>query len=176
MLIQRAVDFDITAQKQLFDLYYKRMWKHCMKYTKNSTDASDLLYTSYQSFFRTLNRFKYSDEDSVMKWLKGIVYLNFQNQRRKKFSWEPLPSDEETAEIVMPGVEEKMDHARLMSLVMRHKDNKYVMVFILHVIWDWEHEEISGRLRIPKNTSYKYLFRGRQHLQDQLGNFKNSFI
>ena len=175
-LIKRAVDFDLSAQKQLFALFHDRMWKLCMKHVNNRADADDLLYSSYQSFFKTLHRFTYSDEDSVMKWLAGITYLKSQEQRRTNSRWVMSAPDMEVEATIMPDVEAKMDHAKLLSLVLKHKDNKYIMVFILHVIMDWEHEEISERLRIAKNTSRNYLFRGQRHLQKQLGNNKNSFI
>jgi RNA polymerase sigma-70 factor (ECF subfamily) len=176
MLIKRAVNFDLDAQQQLFALFHDRMWRLCMKYVKNRTDADDLLYSSYQSFFKTLHKFRYSGEDSVMKWLAGIAYIKSQEQQRKKFRWVMLETAMTVEASIMPDVEDKIDHARLLSLVMKHKDNKYVMVFILHVIMDWEHEEISGRLLIAKNTSRNYVFRGQRHLQEQLINTKNSFI
>ncbi|MEP6675843.1 MAG: hypothetical protein ABJA78_11830 [Ferruginibacter sp.] len=43
MLIKRAVNFDLDAQQQLFALLHDRMWRLCMKYVKNRTDADDLL-------------------------------------------------------------------------------------------------------------------------------------
>src|SRR4051812_28307439 len=121
MLIKRAVNFDLDAQKQLFELFYHRMSILCMNYAKNPTDAEDLLYSSYQSFFKTLHKITYGDEDSLMKWLTGIVYINSKEHQRKKLRWTPLEEEEETDGPLMPDVEDRMDHARLLSLVMQHK-------------------------------------------------------
>ncbi len=176
LLIKRAVHFDLDAQKELFILFHHRLWNLCRKYLKNKTDAEDLLYCSYQSFFKTLHKFRYSDDESVMKWLAGIAYINTQEHQRKKFRWVLLQDDMEIETSVLPDVENKMDHATLLSMVMKHKDNKYVMAFILHVVMDWDHEEISGRFHLAKRSSHMYVSRGRRHLQDQLRNAKNSFI
>ncbi|MCP9749485.1 RNA polymerase sigma factor [Ferruginibacter sp. HRS2-29] len=176
-LVEEALLFDADAQQKLFDRYHKPMMQLCLKHFKNREDAREVVMGSFQAFFKNLHRFEYAGESSVFKWLAGFgnVYI-LRQRRQKKMQWRPVEEyDLGVPEDTQSRLEEKMDGAILMKYVMKYQDNVYVMVLILNVMLDWNHSEISERLRVSNNTSRSYLLRGKEFLQKKLNPHKNSF-
>ena len=171
-LITSCIKKDRKAQKQLFDKYAPVLLGICIRYTKDRSEAEDVLQDSFVKIFKNLDQFE--DKGSFEGWLKRIVVntaiSNF--RQNKKHSYQ-----EDISEINETRIENDSEfdadftHEELLN-VIRDLPAGYQMVFNLYAIEGYKHREIADMLEIDINTSKSQFSRARKLIQFKLEKLK----
>ena len=60
-LIEACIKGDRQAQRNLYDLFSKRMYVVCLRYTKSQQEAEDVLQDSFIKVFNNLKGYRSSE-------------------------------------------------------------------------------------------------------------------
>lgn len=153
-------------QSLLYQLYSKKMFGVCMFYSKNQTEAEDLLQEGFIKVFASIKQLK--DNNLVEAWMRRVFVTTFLQQYRKKNILQ--------YEVDMPEPEPDFSHndildaisARELMELIQTLTPQYRMVFNLYAVEGYSHQEIGEMLRISEGTSKSNLSRARTILQEQI--------
>ena len=70
-LVIKCLEKDTLAQKQLFDFYSRRMMGVCLRYSKDSDEAQDVLQMGFIKVFEKLDM--YNHKGSLEGWIRKII-------------------------------------------------------------------------------------------------------
>src|SRR5688572_1824761 len=158
---------DRKAQERLYKDYYKAMMKLCLCYTKNETDAVEVLNNGFLKVFRNIERFDPA-QAALYTWIRSIVInscLDFIKTRKRA---EPLSELKEDMDVHIPSdVLSKIKAEALLQLV-RQLPPATQGVFNLYVIEGYNHKEIGQLLEISEGTSKWHLSEARKSLQKMI--------
>lgn len=158
-----------AAQKQLYEKFSGRLMGICLRYTKNQTEAEDLLQEVFIKIFRQIKKFK--GTGSFEGWLCRIaVNTSITHYHRNKNHKDTGNVEDFREQLVdHEKVTHKMASNELMEIVQSLPDI-YQTVFNLYAIEGFTHKEISEQLGISEGTSKSQLSRARKLLQKKLTN------
>lgn len=154
------------------------MYNASLRIVDDTAEAEDIMQESFLDAFRRINTF--SGEGSFGNWLKRIVINNsLDTLRRKK---ETLSIEESQLDFPEPEVD--INEEQIQYQVKEVKDainllpQEYRVILSLFLLEGYDHEEISGILKISNNLSRTRFSRARQKLLSILeeNKIKNSFI
>jgi len=158
----------LSAQAKIYSLFADKLYKVCLKYSKNRVDAQDTLQDSFLMIFKDIKKFK--NKGSFEGWLKrvtiNVALQKFRSKSVLKFSDQ---EDDQIAEVSEDTYMEdsKIDLNVLLSLV-RKLPGQYQLVFNLYVLDGYSHKEIAELLNISIGTSKSNLSRARVILQQEI--------
>tara|TARA_B100000787_G_C16141211_1_gene272061 strand:- start:496 stop:1005 length:510 start_codon:yes stop_codon:yes gene_type:complete len=158
----------LSAQAKIYSLFANKLFKVCLKYSKNHEDAQDTLQDSFLMIFKDIKKFK--NKGSFEGWLKrvtiNVALQKFRSKSVLKFSDQ---EDDQIAEALEDIYMEdsKIDLNVLLSLV-RKLPGQYQLVFNLYVLDGYSHKEIAKLLNISIGTSKSNLSRARVILQQEI--------
>lgn len=174
LLIAACRKGDSKAQKRLYDTYHSTLMNICIRYSKDRGEAEQLVHDSFLKIFGRLER--YSNEGSFEGWVKRVcINTCLDNyKRRKTFAGMAelttvyaQDADEFGQHYISNEVMTKLSVDAILALVERLPD-KERLVFKLHVLDGYQHQEISSMLDIKPNHSYWLLHSARRQLQSLL--------
>jgi RNA polymerase sigma factor (sigma-70 family) len=140
----------------------------CLRYTKDSEEARDILQDGLIKVFQKLSQFSFSSP--LEGWVRRIV-VNTAIDRYRKNLAEPSAIDIEEAYDVASDETDAlsdMSHDELLSC-LQHMPAGYRMVFNMYVIEGFSHKEIAEALNITEGTSKSQLSKARGYLQRLVG-------
>ena len=158
----------MSAQAKIYSLFADKLFKVCLKYSKNHEDAQDTLQDSFLMIFKDIKKFK--NKGSFEGWLKrvtiNVALQKFRSKSVLKFS------DQEDDQIIGASEDIYMEDSKidlnvLLSLV-RKLPGQYQLVFNLYVLDGYSHKEIVKLLNISIGTSKSNLSRARVILQQEI--------
>ena len=160
---------DPASQKAVFDLFAGRMLGVCMRYSRNSADAEDILQDAFIKVFEKINQFK--SEGSFEGWIRKIgVNTALKKYTLSRYSKELLGQDlseKESIYFAEPVAYNHLSEKEILGLINELPDG-YRLVFNLFVIEGYKHEEIAEMLGIQAGTSRSQLAKARIQLQKQI--------
>jgi RNA polymerase sigma-70 factor (ECF subfamily) len=146
----------------------------CLRYTKNESDAMEVLNTGFYKVFKNITRYD-GAQASLYTWIRTIIInscLDFIKTNQKKISTEEMDKAGEVhipAEAIL-----KMKADELLKLV-RELPPATQAVFNLYVLEGYNHGEIAKLLQISEGTSKWHLSEARKKLQQMINEpVKNS--
>ena len=167
-LIKACIKEDATSQKEVFTRYSSKMLGVCHRYARNSADAEDILQDAFIKVFDKLHQYKF--EGSFEGWIRKIVV----NTALKKYTVSRYQKEisgyevkESTKLSAEPPVFSNLSQKELLHLINNLPDG-YRLIFNLHVIEGYQHEEIAVMLHIQPGTSRSQLVKARSLLQKQI--------
>ncbi len=137
----------------------------CMRYVKKLPDAEELMLNGFYNFFKTIDRFVYSQESSVGAWLKKIMINECLMFLRKGGNLKLVEEEHAAGVEVDEATMAKLNANEIFRLVMTLPPG-YRTVFNLFVIEGYSHKEIAEMLRITEGTSKSQLNKARMQLQE----------
>ena len=148
------------------------MMNLCLRYTKNETDALEVLNTGFYKVFKNIHRYNPA-KATLYTWIRTVIINSCldvikKNQQRS----ETGELDQAAAVHVPPGVIAKMSASEILQLV-RHLPPATQAVFNLYVIEGYNHSEIGKLIGISEGTSKWHLSEARKRLQKMI-NEQNS--
>jgi RNA polymerase sigma-70 factor (ECF subfamily) len=176
-----------TAQKALYDKYASLMRGVCMRYVRDESEVKDLLQEGFLKVFKNINSYKGSG--SFEGWIKRVMINNAINhyQKNRKLNQhieigkineieiqDEVPEDSEiddsvdrlelNSELVQKA---GFSHDELLE-IMNQIEEPFRLVFNLHYIENYRHDEIAGLLNIEIATSRTRLLRARKLIKQKL--------
>jgi len=166
-LIQKCIDGDSRAQKQVFDKLAPVMMSVCMRYAGDRQTAEDLLQDGFVTLFSKLDSYK--GDGSFEGWARRVFVTTCLMWLRKKDALK-MSDDLENARWLSsdtPTQMENIGYKELMKLITELPPG-FRTVFNMYVIEGYSHKEIAEELGITETTSRTQLSRARLWLQDRI--------
>lgn len=167
-IIESCKTGNIFAQNRVYDVFSARLYRLCLRYVQQEDDAEEVLMNGFLKFFRSLHEFEYRDDNSLEVWLKRIMVNEALMHLRKQKAL-PIFADEANAEnSLSTEMPDQSLHAKDIYAAIVQLPTGYRMVFNLHAIEGYSHEEIAKQLGISIGTSKSQLSKARAMLQTML--------
>ena len=156
------------SQRQLYDLYCRMVMGMALRYTRNLTDAEDVVQETFIKIFMKIGSLR--DEKSLTSWIKTITTNTCLDFLKSKNNDYIITSIEETDEDIKDEYHKNYDDIptqQLLAFVQELPDG-YRTVFNLFVFEKKPHREIAGLLGIKEDSSASQYFRARALLARQI--------
>ena len=162
---------DMEAFEEIYHLHHKRVYSICFRMLQNASDAEDLTQQVFIQLFRKLHTFR--GESSFTTWLHRLtvnqVLMHF---RRRMVKTEKTTEDGSTPIRIVTGTENPSRMALIDRIALNQAIGQlpagYRLVFILHDVEGFEHEQIGKMLGCAVGTSKSQLHKARQRLRQLL--------
>ncbi len=154
-----------ATQKALYDRYCKKMMVVCLRYSKSSAEAEDILQEGFVRVFQGLEGFR--QDAKLETWMTRIMVNTALNHHRKKMYLYPMVDVES---INLPQAEVSLSGLNFMQLLemIRELPQGCQIVFNMFAIEGYAHKEIAEMLGISEGTSKSQYARARSLLQEKL--------
>jgi RNA polymerase sigma-70 factor, ECF subfamily len=172
--IERAKQGDASAFEALYNLHKRRVYSLCLRMTANTAAAEDLTQEAFLQLFRKIATFR--GESAFSTWLHRMaVNVVLMQLRKKGLNVVPLEETMEGEE-ESPKKEPGADDVRLAGSIDRLQlENAigelppgYRMIFLLHDVQGYEHNEIADMVGCSIGNSKSQLHKARMKLRDLL--------
>jgi len=171
-LINQCLKHERKAQKKLFDKFAPILLGVCIRYTKDRSEAEDVLQEVFVKIFKSLNQFE--DKGSFEGWLKRIAVntaiTNYRQNKKHSFHDDITEVNETRIENTSDN-DVEFTHEELLNVILELPDG-YKMIFNLYAIEGYKHREIAEMLSIDVNTSKSQYSRARKLIQRKLEKLK----
>lgn len=173
-IIYGCINSDARCQEALFKRYSGKMLAVCLRYVRDPMEAEDVLQDGFIKVFRYINQFKF--EGSFEGWLRRIVVNTaLKHCQRKKIPFDDLQPEHPRNPGIEPYAYAHITETELLQLISQLPDG-YRIVFNLHVIEGYGHEEIAQLLGIKDSTSRSQLVKARRMLQQAVTSLNKTTI
>jgi RNA polymerase sigma-70 factor, ECF subfamily len=172
--IERAKQGDAEAFEALYNLHKRRVYSLCLRMTANTAAAEDLTQEAFLQLFRKIGTFR--GESAFSTWLHRMAVNVVLMQLRKKglpvVPLEETMEGEDEAPRKEPGAEDprlagSIDRMQL-QLSIRALPPGYRMIFLLHDVEGYEHNEIAEMVGCSIGNSKSQLHKARMKLRELL--------
>ena len=167
-IIDGVKAFDPMSQRDLYNTYSVQMFRICLRYSKDRSEAEDILQDGFVKVFRDINQFR--ADGPLGAWIRRImVNTALSHLRKKKDFIVDVPDYQglEPSTPNQPTFDSQMDAEKLMAYLQKLPDG-YRTVFNLYAIEGFTHEEIANELNISIGTSKSQLFKARDYIKKML--------
>lgn len=166
-LVNKCIEGDQLAQRKLFDRFAPKMMGVCLRYTKNSEQAEDVLQDGFVKVFTKLTYYK--GNGSLEGWIRRIMVNTALDQIRKnsKFNVNVAVDDVHHKLDFNGHIVESLMEQDLLNLIREMPDG-YRTVFNMFAIEGYSHKEIADQLNITENTSKSQYSRAKAYLRTKL--------
>nr|WP_223151072.1 sigma-70 family RNA polymerase sigma factor [Flavobacterium sp. GP15] len=147
----------------MYQLFAKKFFGVCLKYSRNYDDAQDNLQDGFIISFKKIHQ--YSGKGSFEGWAKRIL-INNALLRFKDIRFLEI-IDDSIAEVALEIEEENISLEYLLQIIQELPD-QYRIVFSLYVLDGYSHKEISEMLKISTGTTKSNLYRARLILKEKI--------
>lgn len=164
-LIDGCRKADRASQRALYDRYCRKMLVVCLRYSKTTAEAEDILQEGFVKVFNGLKDFR--QESKLETWITRIMVNTALNAQRKKLYLYPMVDVEE---VELPGVEVSISGIHFTQLLemIQALPQGCQIVFNLFAIEGYSHKEIAEQLGISEGTSKSQFARAKSLLQQRL--------
>ncbi|MGK7396735.1 MAG: RNA polymerase sigma factor [Candidatus Cyclobacteriaceae bacterium M3_2C_046] len=168
-LIKGCLKGDRKYQRELYEHFSKKMLVVCLRYTKSTLEAEDVLQEAFIKVFQNLKNFR--GDSKLETWIKRIVVNTALNHQRSKLYLYPMVdvdnmhylSDKKPLPISNYHFEELLKMIQALPVGCQ-------VIFNLYAIEGYQHNEIAESLNINIGTSKSQYARARQLLQNMISN------
>lgn len=164
-LIEGCRSGDRSSQRALYERYSRKMLVVCLRYSKTTAEAEDILQEGFVKVFHALKDFR--QESKLETWITRIMVNMALNSQRKKLYLYPMV---DVQEIDLPEDEVSISgihFSQLLEMIQSLPQGCQV-VFNLFAIEGYNHKEIGEMLGISEGTSKSQYARARSLLQAKL--------
>jgi RNA polymerase sigma factor (sigma-70 family) len=164
-LIEGCHKGDRSFHEALYERYCRKMLVVCLRYSKTTAEAEDILQEGFVKVFQGLKNFR--QESKLETWMTRIMVNTALNSQRKKLYLYPMVDVEN---IDVPEEEVSISGIHLMQLLemMQSLPQGCQVVFNLFAIEGYNHKEIGEMLGISEGTSKSQYARARSLMQAKL--------
>ena len=169
-IITGCLKGNVKYQKVLFEKYSGKFMTVCLRYATDQMQAEDMLQDAFIRIFNHLEQFKF--EGSFEGWMRRIVVnVSLKAIKNNRINF----STDEDAGVQIPDTStdapSHLSESELLRLI-RQLPTGYRIIFNLHAIEGFSHDEIGEMLRIKASTSRSQLVKARKMLQQQIINLQ----
>lgn len=166
-LIEMCAKGNGTAQRLLYERFYKKMYVVALRYSKTTFEAEDILQESFVKIFGAIENFK---KDSTLDyWIKRIVINTALKQNRRILDKMHMDDVDDMVEEPASEVfaDQSYDFKELLAIIQQLSPG-YQAVFNLYAIEGYKHNEIAEMLGISEGTSKSQYARAKALIQKML--------
>lgn len=151
----------------MYRSYYGAMMNLCLRYTKNESDALEVLNTGFLKVFQNIQRYE-SGKGALYTWIRTVVIRSCLDFVRRKGKEEIHSGIEEATDL--PAEAEIIGQLEAMQLLsfIRQLSPATQAVFNLYAIEGFTHKEIAQLLNISEGTSKWHFSEARKKLQQMI--------
>jgi RNA polymerase sigma-70 factor (ECF subfamily) len=174
-LLERAQAGDHRAFAEIYSLHKRRIYSLCLRMLGNAAEAEDLTQEAFLQLHRKIGTFR--GESAFSTWLHRLA-INVVLMRLRKKGLQLISLDEamEPTTEERPGRSFGTDDLSLTGAIDRLALQRaiddlpagYRLIFMLHDIEGYEHNEIADMLRCSIGNSKSQLHKARLKLRDAL--------
>ncbi|MEX1132973.1 MAG: RNA polymerase sigma factor [Flavobacteriales bacterium] len=177
VLIAGCLKGERRAQQQVYEAFYGKMMAVCLRYTKNTDQAKDILQDGFIKVFASMDRF--NQAGSFEGWIRRImVNTAIDHFRRTKNSYLLLGEersiedfvDQDAEDTLADETEDEVWDLKPADIInaMQKLTPAYRTVFNLYVFEELTHQEIADLLGINIGTSKSNFAKAKQNLKKLL--------
>ena len=175
-LIERVLDGHEAAARELYDMHVDRVYRLCYRMAGDEDLAREFTQESFIRAFGRLDQFR--GDAAFSTWLYSItksVTLNglrkVKRTRKREVEMDEVPAMPVAARRsrAEPDLKERL-HAAIDGL-----PDIYRMVFVMHDVEGYTHDEIGTSLEVATGTSKARLHRARRMLREELSDFAEEY-
>lgn len=157
---------DVAAFERLYELHRRRVYSLCLRMLGNATDAEDMTQEVFLQVFRKIGTFR--GEAAFTTWLHRLVVNQvLMHWRKQGVRLEETTEEGDMSEVARPRPLPMLDRIALEQAI-RKLPPGYRLVFLLHDVEGYEHEEIAAMLGCSVGTSKSQLHKARLKLRHLL--------
>ncbi len=165
-LIKGCIKEDVQCQRALFERFAGKMMTVCLRYAKDKMEAEDILQDGFVRVFNYLKQF--NGEGSFEGWVRRVmVNVALRHCQKRKHQFSEVNDASERIESNEPFAHDRLSENEILKMVQQLPQG-YRIVFNLHVLEGYGHEEIGEILKIGASTSRSQLVKARKMLQTML--------
>lgn len=166
------------GKRHAFNLLYKKyasiLLGICMRYSRNRTEAEDVLQEGFIKIFRKIESFE--GRGPFKNWLIKIMVntainhykANKKHDQNEQFNAEKIDHIyDDGTEVHQPETKFDLSADDMMKMINNLPDG-YRMVFNLYVFEGMSHQEIAEIMEIKVSTSKSQLSKARKYLRKKL--------
>lgn len=171
-IISGCLNGDRKCQEWLYKEHYPVMIRICQRFATDLDEAGGLYNEAMLKVFNKIGQFNH--DGSFEGWVKRIVINTCIDYSRRvsKITYQPIHDLYQEPTPVMPEVYARLAAADIMQLV-RELPKNTSLVFNLHVMEGYKHQEIAGMLGISEGTSKWHLNEARKILKQKIDHLLN---
>jgi len=173
-LMERASRGDPNAERALYEAHVERVYRLAYRMSGDDDLARDITQDTFIRAFARLGEFR--GDAALATWIHRIAVSVALNtlQKVKRLRSREAPIEEAdtvagTARRSEPDLRDRL-HRAIDAL-----PDGYRMVFVMHDVEGYTHEEIGEALGIQSGTSKAQLFRARGKLREALADFRGEW-
>ena len=162
-IIQGCIAHKASSQEKLYALYSRRMMAICLRYTHSRAEAEDIFHEAFVKVFKSIHTWQGGSFEGWMRRIFVNTAINHYHQNRKYFDH----VDASHAEQLMStsdNVLAELSNQELLELIDRMPEG-YKMIFNLHVVEGYNHNEIAEMLQIAEGSSKSQLSKAKAYLK-----------
>ncbi|WP_268741455.1 RNA polymerase sigma factor [Alteromonas aquimaris] len=165
-LIQAAQKGDKHAYHALYDLHVKRVYALCYRLTGDRALAEDATQEVFIQLWRKLTNF--DGQSRFTTWLHSVTANVTVSYLRKQRGWFQRMFNIEESAAEYEQAESSSAEVDLESFIVRLPERAR-MVFVLHAVEGYRHEEIAHMLNMAVGTSKAQFHRAKQLMKEWMG-------
>jgi len=151
-----------ACQRVLFDKYSPMLMTVCLRYARSLPEAEDMLQEAFIRIFGSIHQYKLAG--AFEPWLRAVtVNACLRKLEQSKIRYDATAADS-AGEAIEPQAIAALSEKELIRLISSLPDG-YRVVFNLHAIEGYSHDEIAALLNIAPATSRSQLIKARRLLQ-----------
>ena len=173
--IAEAKQGSAEAFEILYHAHKRRIYSLCLRMTGNTAEAEDLTQEAFLQLFRKIGTFR--GESAFSTWMHrlavNIVLMRLRKKGLVTSSWdEPADPDYEGSRTRDFGSEDLALTGSVDRIVLENAIQAlppgYRMIFFLHDVEGYEHQEIAGMMGCSVGNSKSQLHKARMKLRELL--------
>jgi RNA polymerase sigma factor (sigma-70 family) len=165
-LIKASIDGDSKAQERLFNCYAGKMMTLCKRYSRDDSEAQDMLQDGFIRVFTYLHT--YENSGVFDAWIRKVfVNSALKHISKKQQYFEDIAEESFNKAFDDADAISKMSESEILVL-LSELPMGYRTVFNLFVIEGYNHKEIGEMLNIEESTSRSQLLKARKMLKDKI--------
>lgn len=172
-IIVAAQKGDLEALSYIYQKYRRRIYNLCLRMIRDAADAEDLTQDVFVQVYRRIDTFR--GEAAFSTWLHrlavNIVLMEIRSRKTVRVlftSMEPSDDDTETPQQQF-GIEDRTLRASLdrisLETALQELSPGYRLVFLLHDVHGYEHQEIAEILSCSVGNCKSQLHKARVRLR-----------
>lgn len=172
-LINLCKQNNSKAQKELFNRYKNQMFALCVRYSKSSSEAEDMLMQGWLRVFNNINIFEEQRNFSIghfESWLQKVMInsaINIYRNNNKYNTINEIEAEVESNDFVVFESDYIFTEEELLGCIQKLPKSLQV-IFNLCAIDQYSNKDISEILGINQNSVKSNLYKARQILKEEL--------
>lgn len=171
LLIARVQAGDASAERELYDAHVERVYRLVYRLAGDADQAQD--YTQ-ETFIRAFDRLgEFRGEAALSTWIGSIALSVALNglRRGKRLRTREVALDDAASAAAPPEPTSEPDLRDRLARAIDNLPEGYRVVFLMHDVEGYTHEEIGRMLGVQAGTSKAQLSRARAKLRRALADF-----